>query len=304
MGNSGGVETENLVRVPQSIVYLDLNKWIDLARAEAGKDQKYASILKFCEDRVTEGQAVFPLSSEHFMEVAKIGDDSRRIRLAGLMSRLSKGWLIAAPNTLLVAELRRAIAMKFNKSHAPQAAVAFTRSVRTAFGVLENGMEARNDILFQLPGVLEELLSTARTTRDFVNRWQTFANRHEDARSRVCDEPPEIRKRAYCARLTIGIQDRLQSVMKEFDLEWKDLESLGPEGCVELLELVPFFDVEINLNLQRNQHRDRKIPPNDEIDIGFLAMAIPYCNIVVTTDCYNRSQALFIRTLPTYSGDI
>jgi hypothetical protein len=111
MTNSVGAEAGSIVLVEPRIVYLDLNKWIDLARAEAGKDQeKYASVLRACEDRVSAGYAIFPLSSEHFMEVAKIADDSRRARLASLMARLSNGWLIASPSSLLTSELRREIA--------------------------------------------------------------------------------------------------------------------------------------------------------------------------------------------------
>jgi hypothetical protein len=38
--------------------------------------------------------------------------------------------------------------------------------------------------------------------------------------------------------------------------------------------------------------------------ICFGTEALPNCNIVVITGCYNPSQTLFIRTLPIYSGDI
>jgi hypothetical protein len=49
-----------------------------------------------------------------------------------------------------------------------------------------------------------------------------------------------------------------------------------------LLESIPVLDVEINLHVERNEHKGRKIEPNDEIDIAFLSLAVPYCHIVVT----------------------
>ena len=45
---------------------------------------------------------------------------------------------------------------------------------------------------------------------------------------------------------------------------------------------MPVLDIEITLHVERNEHRDRKIGANDEIDIGFLSLAVPYCHAVVT----------------------
>ena len=45
---------------------------------------------------------------------------------------------------------------------------------------------------------------------------------------------------------------------------------------------LPLLDVEINLHVERNEHRDRKVEPNDEIDLGFLSLAVPYCHVVIT----------------------
>jgi hypothetical protein len=55
------------------LVYLDLNKWIDLARAELGqeKGKRHRVALDEAERLVGEGRATFPLSFAHFMEAAK-----------------------------------------------------------------------------------------------------------------------------------------------------------------------------------------------------------------------------------------
>jgi len=45
---------------------------------------------------------------------------------------------------------------------------------------------------------------------------------------------------------------------------------------------VPFLDVEVNLHTERNEQRDRRIAPNDEIDLGFLSLAVSYCQAVFT----------------------
>ncbi len=77
-------------------------------------------------------------------------------------------------------------------------------------------------------------------------------------------------------------RSNIVTVLGEFDLTLEDFGNLGPSGCVELLEKVPSLDVEINLFVERNEHKDRKIAPNDEIDLGFLSLTIPYCQTVIT----------------------
>src|SRR6266850_7778248 len=90
-------------------IYLDLNKWIDLARAEDGMPDgaPFRPVLETALTSVADGRAIFPLSSAHLMEVAKIGDDVRRAKLASLMVRLSQGWFLTAVSSLLIPELRK-----------------------------------------------------------------------------------------------------------------------------------------------------------------------------------------------------
>src|SRR5712691_8670626 len=97
------------------LVYLDLNKWIDLAHAETRTERgkQFECALKTAEELVAEGEVVFPLSFAHFMDVAKIGDDDRRRTLARLMVRLSRGWFLASGSSLIMCELRTAIALRF-----------------------------------------------------------------------------------------------------------------------------------------------------------------------------------------------
>lgn len=265
------------------LLYLDLNKWIELTRGTGnlsfGQDH---TNLRAAEELVSSGRAIFPLSAAHFFEVAKIGSDSRRRRIAKLMAELSQGWFLVAPGNLLMAELREAVATQFKRPFRNVEIPAVSRNLKAVWGVADQLDGDCDEITFDSREVLDELLATARSTRRFVDSWKVFAEGHEKSRALVWDGAKEFRKRAYCTRLTIGIADRFTAVLGEFGLVGKDLDALGPAGCVELLERVPFLDVEINLHVERNEHRDRKIAPNDELDISFLSMAIPYCDVVVT----------------------
>jgi hypothetical protein len=97
-------------------IYLDLNKWVDLARAEDGlpEGKPFSPVLQAALISVAEGRVIFPLSNAHLMEVAKIGDDAPRAKLASLMVRLSQGWFLAATSSLVIPELRRSLAKEFD----------------------------------------------------------------------------------------------------------------------------------------------------------------------------------------------
>ncbi len=139
-----------------------------------------------------------------------------------------------------------------------------------------------DDALLDNPSVLEDLLSACRSGSSFVKRWKTIAQEHENGSSLRWSASKEIRKRAYCVLVTEAIQTDLISVLAGFGLTWQNFADLGPERCLDLLESVPFLDIEINLFVERNEHRDRKIQPNDEVDIAFLSLAVPSCRVVVT----------------------
>lgn len=57
-------------------VYLDQNKWIDLARAAAGHPhgERYHDTLRQLRQAVFEGRAKFALSCVHYFETARAGD--------------------------------------------------------------------------------------------------------------------------------------------------------------------------------------------------------------------------------------
>jgi hypothetical protein len=268
------------------LIYLDLNKWIDLAHAETGTERgkEFEPALKAAVDLVSEGRAIFPLSSSHLFEVAKIGDDTRRRVLARLMVRLSQGQFLLSARSLITAELRSAIAIRFRKPIPSSIGHVLTSRVMSSLIDDEQATTLENfdDSMLQSPEVLEEFLATARINKDFINGWKTFADDHESGRAMRWDASRDERKRAYCVLVTMGIRERLATILAEFDLPLNILEGLGAKGCVELFEGVPVLDVEINLHVERNEHRDRKIAPNDEIDLGFLSLAVPYCHAVIT----------------------
>ena len=68
-------------------IYLDQNKWIDLARARTGHalGKTYIAAYEAAKATVEAGRASFPLSSAHYFETHKPADAQRRVDLAHTM---------------------------------------------------------------------------------------------------------------------------------------------------------------------------------------------------------------------------
>lgn len=89
---------------PPKVVYLDLNHWISLAKANAGHPggQAFADALAACAEAVERGVAVFPISDTIYMEVSKIGPLRQRRDLREVIERVSR--YVVVTSRVVVAE--------------------------------------------------------------------------------------------------------------------------------------------------------------------------------------------------------
>jgi len=74
-----------------ALVYLDLNHWIELARAAVGHSEgaRHATALERLRRAKATGQVIFPLSSTHYMEMAGIKKVRQRYDVAAVMEEFS-----------------------------------------------------------------------------------------------------------------------------------------------------------------------------------------------------------------------
>ena len=93
------------------IIYLDQNKWIELARVVHGKDIAAESInlLKEIKSTASAGLCTIPLSGIHYMETARISNPGRKERLGQVMWSISKGFTMASFHDVIINELEVAL---------------------------------------------------------------------------------------------------------------------------------------------------------------------------------------------------
>lgn len=97
------------------LVYLDQNKWIQIARIRDGKDSDARSrrLLEFLYEAKKAGHLKFPLSFSHYWEIKQIGSAERRQKLASAMADLSDLETLAPNCDLIRHEVERALLRRY-----------------------------------------------------------------------------------------------------------------------------------------------------------------------------------------------
>lgn len=113
-------------------VYLDQNKWIDLARAAVGHPlgERYADALLLARRAVRTGAASFPLDIFRYMETTRRGNDRSRNELADTMRELSQGHTMALPRAVLDHELDVALQHRYGTPEVPRPLRVFGIGIR------------------------------------------------------------------------------------------------------------------------------------------------------------------------------
>src|SRR5215471_14030132 len=96
-------------------LYLDQNKWIDLARAHYGKPEgvKFQPCLQFIRAAIKAGTLIVPFGVWNAIESMISGDEGRRKRLAEFMVDLSGNKTVSPENVVAPMEIVNATRQLF-----------------------------------------------------------------------------------------------------------------------------------------------------------------------------------------------
>jgi hypothetical protein len=136
----------------------------------------------------------------------------------------------------------------------------------------------------------EELNS--EITRGLTRINQSFIEKMEESKELEKDCSDDFRERAYLAILTRGLLPEIIKILNMYGKTKDDFFGLGLDKVKMLFHNIPTLDVEIELAIILDKQMDRKLKLNDTIDVAFAAIAIPYCDIVITE---NTLRSLAIR---------
>jgi len=288
-------------------LYLDQNKWIDLARAHYGKPDgaKFQQCLDSIRSGVTLGKLIVPFSVVNAIESMISRDAGRRQRLAEFMVELSGNKSISPEHVVASLEIDNAVRQLFGLPalESPRGSVVRAGIVHAI------GMEAEIHEILRPPFAVAFVthMNSAAATVDFLrglgnNRESIQRARDGEAQAQVIfqsdREVTDTMSRADRLRVElyglfgknadyrIALKATLRSIGRTVD-EFKS--TLGADDILaSFITAVPNFDIFVSLRMLRDLDRDRQVEHNDIRDLDWLSVTVPYSNIVVSEHYWGK----------------
>lgn len=268
------------------IIYLDQNKWIELAKTFYGKDKspRAGNIKKEFTAAINSG-AILPLSAIHYMELANISNDGRRARLGEVMWTFSKGYTIASYRELIRQEIEVGLGTIF-PSIAPRKIKLIGRGSEHAFG--------ENYSSYKLPEPFNELFEKSLLTGNAtlnIPPIKSPQHQHEQRSNflshlkSIHETKKLLEKRKWENWLyAIAITDILKplaEVCQSHGISKEAFEGLSEDQYKKFVDAMPTRRLDVHLHRQvlKNPKYSPKI--SDLEDWSGIGVASCYCDVVV-----------------------
>lgn len=295
--------------VGKPIVYLDQNKWIELARVIHGNSRLDPTELRAakrfieaCDSR----SIITPLSHGHLIETSKkMGE--QRINLSMIMLRLSRGWQLEHPleirrhEALEMVARRRGIPLLGERNvvslkpyHLIDSSMALPPSSE---GANRKAHEYSESIIWA--ATLFDLFADASTSkqnpvRHLINIW---CNEHAVI-ARIFAEDPKARsmsqKLAFVKFLDHEMKESLATYSALVGMPLSDFSALLWELAEKGITDSPALGLYTFVMHSRMRNSGLKWNENHYIDIQYLTAASAYCDFVLgegdTLDHINRAR--------------
>lgn len=279
------------------IVYLDQNKWIELARVQSGAIDSGATAELYAQlvSAVESGHVLFPLSASHVLETSKRNDPISRGHLAETQAKLSRGYAYRSRRGRLQVEVSNALLHLFGgkpPEMSPHWVIA--HGFLQAFDPIDEIVAAPKEV--KLLKLVNAYMDPAALYVDYMKnqddlcRRAAHANlaehavdlvaRIEKRRAKLDGGSVDLRRRAYAVQVFMDHQDMFIRTLNDLGYSFEQLREIGDQAVRALIENVPTLNVEVEM-VARLESKTGTLTPNDLFDIQSFYTAIPYSSRVI-----------------------
>ena len=266
------------------IVYLDQNKWIELAKMFHGKDtsSRASLVLRNFEAARADSSVRTPLSSFHYIETSRISNVDRKVRLGEAMWHFSRGETLIGYQAIVRYELELALAKHLaqvspgtiNILGSGHAHAFCSSPLRGVLALFEE--EVERSILMG-----NEMLSIKPPASYSESYRENFRQHLSTLHARYKNVPKELRENWLYTMSTIDILNPINDVIQKHCVPKEAMDGLGEQRLNQVINDMPTRRVDPHLHRQvlRNPNYVARI--SDLEDWGGLAVAGCYCDVVV-----------------------
>jgi hypothetical protein len=274
------------------ILFLDQNKWIQLASVHAGKvtSGPLFETYQYFLNALRKDEILIPLTSANIIETSKRNDLVSRSDVARTQAEFSKGCVFRSRKARLLVEIRNAmhIVFEYDPMLVPRQWVVVPNFIR-AFEEFETSVASMTELADIYIGAKESYLDYMLNQDDKIRRnahvrykeeSKLLIERIESRRKLFSGYDKSMRRRGYAAQLFLDHQESIVRAIAEIGHTFAEMEKLGPEVFIKFIEDIPTLNVELNLAIGRESQAG-SLKENDLGDIDNFYTAIPYANIIV-----------------------
>lgn len=266
------------------IIYLDQNKWIELARMTHGKgcQDKAKRVLRDFNSAVEGNRVSLPLSACHYIETSRISNIGRKTRLGATMLAYSKGTTIVGYPAVVRHELEVALSRHIPQIKANELPI-LGRGHTHAFGTppLQGRLAALEDDVERSMLTGNEKFGLRPLASNNTQQRKNFCNHLATLHARQMLVPKPMRENWLYTINMIDILGPLNEVLSKHRIPFDVLGGLGPSKLKAVIDDMPSRRVDIHLHKQVLRNPNYKSRESDLEDWASLAMASCYCDVVV-----------------------
>lgn len=291
-------------------IYLDQNKWIELAKGIKQENSKYIELYNTIINNVENGIWAFPLSIIHITETMKRKDEASRKEILDLMFSVSKGYAICDYATADYIEFKYWVNNKasdfselkpimIRQDYANIISLSMEK-VFLEFGKMDGLQPNELEILkqeikkyYSERDVFDKICHIAE--RDIIKNEEFYYNCFEEGRQGFLKWKESIKKLdvykekhlypAYLLHTFFELyKSRLEKLSPEMKNNVSEMISRSTKNktmTIANLEALPGFNVYNRLIFELFNNPDKEVHKHDFNDIAYLRVAVPYCDIVI-----------------------
>ncbi|MDQ4144826.1 MAG: hypothetical protein M3198_14025 [Actinomycetota bacterium] len=314
---------------PAKLIYLDLNHWVSLAKAQTGHREgvRHQEALDHCVAAVEDRSAVFPISDTIYFEISKIRSYRQRRDLREAIERVSRFMVVTARSVVSVHEIEALLDKLVGVSSDPINTMDYLDwGVFRAFGRV-GGLRVRTIDGDDATEELRAQYSEGPEAFDAVLTNAELELNRKMIEGPSPDEEPQLRELGWNPRSAFDVLERRarQEIdqVRRFDKDpgwrgerirdvvaarevlieineslFKGLSDRGttfellfprPDVVRRALNSMPSFDVAVSVKTAYHRDASHHWRTNDISDIDAIGSTLPYCDVVVTDKAAARA---------------
>ncbi len=264
------------------IIYLDFNKWIELATFENKKDTSDRACRLLNEYRAAKDNGcIFPLSLTHYLEFSRISNLGRRKRLGSVMWKYSQGKTLLSYRYIVEREIEIALQNYFPEI-IPRRKEIIGQGVDFAFDVsIDSSLYKDFKSLFNKGIIMgdDRLNIEPISSKNLIDGRVNFLNHLKN----IHKKKNELERLKWDDWLhAISMVDIIEPINRVFSSHNIDFSFLSSsEEARRFLHLMPTRYLDIHLHRQVLKNPAYKPKITDLEDWSGIGLASYYCDVVI-----------------------